>query len=135
MRLVALLGMCLATGSAWAGEPPGACLPDQLPVHLAEGAIRCVTPLIEFGAPIGRAMNAQRCVWSDAWTSSYLADVPGTTTLTGLLRLTPGLDRGLRWDGQALSVRLDGVLLVGASELLAAQPPMPPPTGPSIPRR
>lgn len=120
-------------GAAWAGDAAsaadaGGCEAGQHLLTLPDGAALCVSATtVGVSAPgpalpttvIGPAIG-----WVDGALVRFVADahtaLPYGHTLGGFVALAPGVDRAGRCDGQALSVRLDGMAVTSASDFRGA---------------
>lgn len=132
MRVISLVVLWGVAGAAWAGdapasEPEDGCGPDRVLRTLADGMELCVSTRTSVAAvaPSGPTLSTTvvgpAIAWRDASATVHgsgrpVADVhtalPYGHTVGGFVALAPGLDQAGRYDGQALSVWLDGVPLM-----------------------
>ncbi len=140
MKLFFLFGALAASGAAWAGDPPAAdeagCEPGYDSMTLADGGSLCVATVptvCGLSAPspeLPTTVVGPAIAWSDSggWFGRFWVDtrtaLPYGHTVGGFVALVPGLDQSGRYDGQALSVRLDGMQLMSPTDL-ASLPRLP----------
>lgn len=134
MKPFFLVGALGVSGAAWAGDEPAAdapavddadgCEPGYDSMTRPEGLSLCVAthptsiglvdpgpalPTTVLGPAIGWTADSE---WFLGVPDSKDRALPYGHTVGGFVALAPGLDHAVRYDGQALSVRLDGMTLM-----------------------